>query len=109
METATCCRCLYTSPSYSDRAYALISPARLPRVRTTHLYDRRVLLAPLHELVKGQLSVLVPVHVPEYFVDALHARTRVQCSFMMRTVRRSLTFSGVSSSTGSFTICPVIL
>ena len=47
---------------------ALVSQSK---ITLSHLNDGRVLLAPFHKFVKRQPSILVSVHIPEYFVNSL--------------------------------------
>jgi hypothetical protein len=69
------------------------------------LYDCRILLATLYELVISQFSILVPVHVAEDFVHTLRHSQRAGA----KQGGTDCTFSGVSSSDGNLTISPVIL
>jgi hypothetical protein len=62
----------YTKPSYSDSACGVQGKVSdIERYVHTHLDDRWILLASLHELFICQLRVLIPVHVLENFVYAL--------------------------------------
>lgn len=72
----------------------------------TYLYNRGILLTPLHKFIIGQPRILIPIHVPEDFVHTLS--DRIELSVPWYGIN-DLTFSGVSSSTGSLTIWPVIL
>jgi hypothetical protein len=63
----------HSRPSYNDNACGRRQSGRTGRAGAcrTRLYDGRVLLAALNELVVRQLRVLVTVHVPEDLVYAL--------------------------------------
>ena len=70
----------------------------------TYLNYSWILFAALYEFVISKLCVLVPIHVCEDLVYALGRQGQVG-----RDRKGRETFSGVSSSAGGFTICPVIL
>ena len=80
----------------------------------THLDNGRILLGTLLELFIVQLGVLVQVHLSEQLVDSLQRSERrvsqgYQSVFLSIEKNLSgkdtrLTFSGVSSSSGSLTI-----
>lgn len=81
----------------------------------THLDDGWILFAPFDKLFKGELGVLVSVHILENFVHTLMGESCKRHTLHSSTssqqwmTRHGLTFSGVSSSAGSLTISPVIL
>ena len=64
----------HTKPSYNDKACItqLLSVKPRNEQTTTHLHNRRVLLASLYKLVKCQLCVLVTIHIAEDLVHALY-------------------------------------
>ena len=51
-----------------------------------HLYNRRVLLTPLYELIIGQPSIPIPIHIPENFVNTLSDRIESSANRDMRTM-----------------------
>lgn len=63
----------HTSPSYRDSAcghYKLGITKSM--CSAAYLNDRRILLAPLHKLIKRQLRILVAIHVSEDFLHPLN-------------------------------------
>lgn len=86
----------------------MISDTRRSSESETHLNNRRILLRTLGKLLIAQLGVLVLVHVSEDLVDALGKGIGVSLGVTGKRAQLP-TFSGVSSSSGSLTIWPVIL
>ena len=75
----------------------------------SYLYNRGILFAPLDKLVERKPGVLITIHGVENFVYPLYARDGVFSVISRGGPNKRHTFSGVSSSSGSLTIDPVIL
>ena len=76
---------------------------------SSYLYNRGILFAPLDKLVERKPGVLITIHGVENFVYPLYARDGVFSVISRGGPNKRHTFSGVSSSSGSLTIDPVIL
>ena len=74
-----------------------------------YLNNRGILFAPLHKLVERKPGVLITIHGVENFVHPLYKRGGVFSVISCGGPNKRHTFSGVSSSSGSLTIDPVIL
>jgi hypothetical protein len=82
--------------------------ASIPQCEIVYAYlnNRWVLLGAFLELVVRQFGVFVEIHVSE---DLVHTLPLASDSTFLAGMSELLTFSGVSSSSGSLTIWPVIL